>query len=451
MAESCVAFIGFGEINSPRELIERKCSRAHAAISSLGVDSHFIGPVADDPDGHQVDCALKRLAELRPDAIILCIAGWVPSHAVMNVIADYRHVPLVLWGLTGEIVQGRLVTTADQAGTSALRRPMADMGYTFKYVYEVCGAASRASVVTDYVRAALAAAALRHSRIGMMGFRDMKLFATLHDGVSLRRRVGTDIEVFEMLEMVQNAARIRTEDVDETIAYVKSRWTFLSPADDEFIRRGAGYYLALRDMLVRRRCDGVSLTDVDGMKRLLNFPPSMILMLLADRLGLCTTPENDGLGTVTQLMVRYLTGQIGAYLEFYEFMDDRVLMGVPDYVPAEIVDGPVLVLPTSFGGFGQCLLNVSRIKTGKVTLCRLSNCGTEYTLHIVTGTAVTPRTWEEAGWAPPAPQLPSLEVVLDTPVEEFAQKVLGQHYIISYGDNRRLLGDLCAILGVTLV
>jgi len=38
-------------------------------------------------------------------------------------------------------------------------------------------------------------------------------------------------------------------------------------------------------------------------------------------------------------MLRSLTGQIAAYLEFYEFMDDRVLMGVPDFVPREVVDG----------------------------------------------------------------------------------------------------------------
>ncbi len=59
-----------------------------------------------------------------------------------------------------------------------------------------------------------------------------------------------------------------------------------------------------------------------------------------------------------------MTGQVGAYLEFYEFFEDGMLMGVPDYVPTEIVNGPVTVLPTSFGEFGEGLLNVSKLKTG---------------------------------------------------------------------------------------
>jgi L-fucose isomerase-like protein len=126
-------------------------------------------------------------------------------------------------------------------------------------------------------------------------------------------------------------------------------------------------------------------------------------------------------------------------------------MGVPDYVPSEIVEGKVTVMPNAFGDFGEGLLNVSKLKTGKVTICRLGYSGDGYALHIMTGTARVPRPWEEAGWAPPAPQLPSLEISFDAPVEEFIQKVMAQHYIISYGDNRRVLAAFCSILGVRTV
>jgi hypothetical protein len=42
-------------------------------------------------------------------------------------------------------------------------------------------------------------------------------------------------------------------------------------------------------------------------------------------------------------------------------------------------------------------------------------------------------------------------MIFDYPVEEFVQKVMSQHYILSYGDNRGVLKELCAILkiGVT--
>ena len=65
-------------------------------------------------------------------------------------------------------------------------------------------------------------------------------------------------------------------------------------------------------------------------------------------------------------------------------------------------------------------------------------------MHMVYGKGNPPRKWNEYGWADPAPQLPSLEIELPS-VEDFAQKVGCQHYIITYGDNRAIIRDFCAI------
>ena len=95
------------------------------------------------------------------------------------------------------------------------------------------------------------------------------------------------------------------------------------------------------------------------------------------------------------------------------------------------------------------MLNISTMKTGQLTLARLSNTGDRYTMHMTTGTA-TLRAWEEAGWDQPAPQLPSLEVKLDVPVEEFTQDISGQHYIIAYGDHLQTLRDFCYLKNIAI-
>lgn len=214
--------------------------------------------------------------------------------------------------------------------------------------------------------------------------------------------------------------------------------------------KAAGYYLAVKSICDERGYDTISLKDVDGMKKLLGFPPTPIFMLLSDEAGLCTVPENGGLGSITQMMVKYLTGQCAAYLEFYEFFEDSVLAGVPDYVPAEVVDGDVTVMPAAFGELSEGILNVSRVKTGLLTMCRLTCIDGVYYMHMVTGEGKTPMKWEEAGWTQPAPQLPGLRVYLDN-VPDFAEKVMCQHYIISYGDNTELIQNLCDILGIEVI
>lgn len=447
---SKIAFVGFGEVNTPADIIIRKCKAAEEGLKNEGLDLISVYPVTDDYEEKDIKKAIAALENQSFDALVICIAGWIPTHAVVKITEHFRHKPMVLWGLCGWIEEDRLVTTADQAGTTAIRKTFYDLGYDFKYVYDIIGLPSNTKKVKNYCVSAMAAAKLRHARVGMAGYRDMNLYGTQADGPSLKRVVGPEIETFEMLEIEQRYQKITDEEKQAVIDKAMSKWTFLKPANPESMKKAAGYYLAVKSLSDERGYDAISLKDVDGMKKLLGFPPAPIFMLLADEAGLCTVPENDSLGNITQLMVKYLTGQCAFYLEFYEFFTDRVLAGVPDYVPAEVADGGVKVMPAAFGELSEGILNVSKVKTGPVTMCRLTYDDGEYYMHMVTGEGITPRKWEEAGWTQPAPQLPGLEILLDN-VPDFAEKVMCQHYIISYGDNTEAITNLCDMLGITVI
>ncbi len=444
------AFVGFGEVNTPKELIINKCRAAEEGLIGEGMELISVYPITDDYEAKDIKKAVETLRGKEFDTLILCVAGWIPTHAVVKVAEHFRDKPMVLFGLCGWIEGDRLVTTADQAGTSALRKTFYDLGYNFKYVYDIIGLPSRTKKVYDYALAASAAAKLRHARCGMAGYRDMNLYGTLYDGGSLKRVVGPEIETFEMLELFQRYEKITDAEKQAVVDECMSKWHFKKPANPESMKLAAGYYLACKEICDERGYEAISLKDVDGMKKLLGFPPAPVFMLLSDEAGLCTVPENDSLGSITQLMVKYLTGQCAFYLEFYEFFTDRVLAGVPDYVPAEVTVDGVEVMPAAFGELSEGILNVSRVKPGKVTLCRLTSIDGEYYMHMVVGDAIAPRKWEEAGWTQPAPQLPGLEILLpDT--EDFTDKVMCQHYVVSYGDNSEKIKNLCDILGIEII
>ena len=445
-----IAFVGFGEVNTPAEIILKKCTDAEKALKDEGLDLVSVYPVTDDYEEKDIKKAIAALENQSFDVLVVCIAGWIPTHAVVKVTEHFREKPMVLWGLCGWMEDGRLVTTADQAGTTAIRKTFYDLGYTFKYIYDIIGLPSNTKKVAQYAIAASAAAKLRHARAGMAGYRDMNLYGTQADGPSLKRVIGPEIETFEMLEMEQRYQKITDAEKQEVIDKCISKWKFLKEAKREGLEKAAGYYLAVKSICDERGYDAISLKDVDGMKKLLGFPPAPIFMLLADEAGLATIPENDSLGSITQLMVKYLTGQCAMYLEFYEFFTNSVLAGVPDYVPAEVVDGDVMVMPATFGELSEGILNVSKVKPGEVTMCRLTCIDGEYYMHMVKGNGKTPMKWEEAGWTQPAPQLPGLEIELDN-VPEFAENVMCQHYIISYGDNTALIENLCDILGIEII
>ena len=444
------AFVGFGEVNSPQQLIKDKCLTALEEVRSLGIEVVTTERVTDDPEGGDVRRAITDLKNEDFDLLIICLAGWIPSHAVISITNEFKCKPMILWGLAGDIKNGRLITAAPQAGTTALRKVFEDLGYKFKYVYNIVGKPSPLDKVMSFALAVKAAKAMENTKVGMMGFRDMKLYNTLYEGLSLKAKIGTEIEFFEMLEMLQISEKVSDKEIQPLLDKIKNEWDFEKPADDNFLKQGIRYYLSIQKIAGENMFDAISLKDVDGMKKILGFPPAMIFMLLSDEMKLCTIPENDAMGAVTQLIVKHITGQCAAYLEFYEFFEKSVLLGVPDFVPAEVVNGRVKVTPAAFGNISGGLLNISTLKTGRLTLVRLSNTGDKYTMHICTGEGKL-KSWEEAGWDYPAPQLPSLEIFPDTPVEDFAQRISGQHYILVYGDHLQSLRDFCFLKDIKVV
>jgi len=451
-----VGFVCFGEINTPMERLKRKHEEALAVIEGLCGKVYDAGVVIDEPDYSSAKKAVELLQKASTEggfsSLVVCVAGWVPSHAVVYVTDVFRHIPMLLWGLCGWYEKGRIFTTADQAGTTGLRAAFEDLGYRFKYIYSIIGKPSPVSEIGAFLMAAHTKAKLRKARIGTMGWRDMLLYGTCPDPTSIRSRFGVEIEPFEMLEMVQGVEKVESAKVAEVLAFVKANWKFQAACDEGIIEKGIRCALSIGEIIQRRGYDAVTLVDVDGMKKLLGFPPSSVFMLLDQYFGTQVLPENDIIGSVTQLIMKYLTGQDTYYLEYYEFFDNSVIAGVPDFIPKVATDGDTLILPAAFGLLSTSLLNVSAVKQGQLTCSRLGSIGGKYRFHVYTGEGKKPPAWAEFGWDDPVPQLPSLEVFPSScSVPEFAQKVLNQHTIVVYGDHMAAVNDFCSLLDVDVV
>ena len=148
-------FVAFGEVNTPREVIEEKTVEAMQLLKENGFELVTTGSVTDDERGLEAQRAISDLKKEEFDFLIVCITGWIPSHTVIRVISEFKEKPMVLWGLAGKWINGgkKLATTAGQAGTTALRKPMEDMGYRFKYVYDIPGSESNIQSIITFAKA----------------------------------------------------------------------------------------------------------------------------------------------------------------------------------------------------------------------------------------------------------------------------------------------------------
>ena len=439
--------VSFGCISYPREIIEKRSEKARQELENAGLELIYTPPVGTIDEA---DRAIKDLMGKDFDFLILCIASWIETPIVIRVTDYFRDKPILLWGLGGYTQNGSLVSPASQAGTSGLRWTLEAMGYRFKYIYDFPDSPMSVDKVLSFGKVASTAKRLRSSRVGMMGYADMGLYGCMFDGMSLRSKIGPEVEVFDMLEIVQKMEKVSQKVIMNLLEEKKKLWDINPDVQEEALVNAIRIYLAVKERINEGGYNAISIKCVEGMKKYMNFPPCMILTMLSEEMpAIC---EDDALGAVTQLIINYLTGQSAPYVEMYEFMEDRILVGICGFVPPGAVEGKVCVARyAGWGGLSEGAMNVSKMKTGSLTLIRLFSKGDNYKLHMVTGKGLSPRRWEELGWEPPAPFFPGLEIDLDTPVEDFAQKVASQHYFVVYGDYREEIKDLCKILDIELV
>ena len=92
-----IGFVCFGEVNTPFERLEIKHNEAMAALASQW-DIFDAGIVIDDTGYKTAAAAIERLKSIEMDCLIVCVAGWIPTHAVIRVTDAFRSTPMLLWG-----------------------------------------------------------------------------------------------------------------------------------------------------------------------------------------------------------------------------------------------------------------------------------------------------------------------------------------------------------------
>ena len=89
-----IGFVCFGEVNTPIDRLNMKHDEGLGVIESMGYDVVDAGLVIDDPAYETADAAARKLQGADMCALVVCVAGWVPTHAVIRVTDQYRHIPM---------------------------------------------------------------------------------------------------------------------------------------------------------------------------------------------------------------------------------------------------------------------------------------------------------------------------------------------------------------------
>jgi len=441
------SLIGFFAYAYPENVMKTKIEETVKALESKGVDVNYIGYVIDH-DENSIDQAKKKLEETcgNSSSIILVISGWTESPPIFRVIADFLHLPILLWCLSGYHTHAGLISPAAAAGASGLNLPLKIFGAKHVSIYENVGEELNINEAYSFVKFADSLQKFRSMRIASIGYADMNLYSLMYDGVIIKKYTGIHVDNIDFIDIKFLMDKIKNDDKEKFIEDFKKEVCFVTPPTQSDLEMLARTCLAINQTIEEKDYKAITLKCVLGMSKLFNYSPCMIKSVIGNKVE--TICECDIYGLLAQVIIKELTNTKSIFLEFYEFYKNSVLMGACGFAPFCLCDEEQVKVQGHDWGDAGGLMNVSKLKTGKVTLVKLYVVNGQMHMHLLTGNARTPEKWQEDGWEGKGPIMPSLDIEIDGDMEDFQDNLAGQHYIIAYGDITKIMKRYCKFTGI---
>jgi L-arabinose isomerase len=343
-----VGILGIGleaywaQFDGLKERIEGYQRRVEDRVRELGADVVSAGLV-DTARGARD--AGDRFAQGQVDVVFCHAVTYATSSQVLPAFQAAK-VPVVLLGLQP---------------TATLDYPNVDTGEWLANcaaccVPEIAGACTRAGIPYDtvagtidddprawakigaWVRAAGAARALRHSRIGFLGHTYPGMLDLYSDFTAVHAQLGAHVEVLEIDDLASRTAAAPASEVAAKVAEIREMFDFADPSadpiagpiDDDQLDWSARVAVGLDRLVADFELDALTYyyRGLDGNEAERLGAGVIVGNSLLTAKGVPTSGEGDLKTNIAQLVLDRL-GAGGSFTEYYglDFDEDFILMG----------------------------------------------------------------------------------------------------------------------------
>ena len=411
----------------------------------LNAGFQLVGPDDLVTSLEETRAAARSLADQPLDLLLIFQATFADSTMVMS-LAEAVDAPLVLWAVPEERSGGRLRLNSFcgiNLAAHALRRG----GHGYDYVYAVPQDPAALEPIRNAAQAGRAYRRLRQARLGRVGENPDGMDSCKFDQEALARRFGLDVVQVALPDLFKAALATDSEQVDRVEQALTARLDGLQDLDRVAVRKTLRSYLALRQLSEEERLAGLAVRCWPEFFTELGCAACGAISMLSDELTPCSC-EADVNGTITQLMLQWLSGEpaFGTDLVSIDVEQDLAVLWHCGLAPLSMADPEFSPRATIHSNRQMPLLMEFPLKPGRVTVARLSEATGGYRLVVGGGEMLrAPMSFSGTSgvmrFDRPAAQ------VLDTLLSEG----LEHHVSLTYGDYRPALLALAKMLDLPVL
>lgn len=392
-----------------------------------------------------VEQVTREFKEQEVDLIVM-VYGAFTGDDVASYLTEMLNIPILLWAPYEVPFQkdDRLYSNALCSMTmnaAAIRR----LGAVYHTIYGSKEDERAAKKVRELILAYHTIKALRHTHLGLFGYRPTAFYNCSFDESLIRRTFGVKIEETDLKVVFDKMEALPKEAFQADMEQMSGRYD-TSKLPEGHLENHSRLYLALKEVMKEQRYDFGTLKCWPEMGNLHTTPCAVIGRLADD--GINIGCEGDVDAELAQMTEYYLTGQPSFITDMINVEEEENLItfwhcgnGAPslydsDY-EVQIRNHPLAGQGTAFYG---------SLKSGVVTIARFCNLDGAYKLFLMKGEAVPKERYTRGTM---------VNVKVERPVRDVLEGIIKEgiphHYSIVWADVADQMKQICGLLHIPVI
>jgi len=369
------------------------------------------------------------------DVIIIIVGVWTPDSIAVSLINDLN-IPIIVFTTSLSI------HTVSINGAQVIVASLKELDADFKFIFGDIDSGKVHKKITDYAFAAAIVKKLKKIRIGLVGSIPDIMLSLEVDSFSVKNVFGPTVAPIDFYKINHYMKMIDKNEVKKKMAEIKNIVGKISVSDD-VLEESVDYYYAFLKMTEDLRLDALTINcfPIPEIKGKTCLATSNL-----NDMGIVTACEGDVNATIVMLILNMITGKASLNSDIIiENAKENAIMfshcGAGPFTCAsspgdiileeqyEIKDGMAVYYPVKKGGEESTIVNlVGREST--------------YRVCILNGTSIPTKELSYHG----NPVQVKFKTGLEDLIEKIGNEGFGHHWMVSYGDHREIVLEVCRLL-----